>query len=95
MIRHVLLSKEIFHIIWNIQTIYMHVYVFRHGFLRLYYVEDWPRFVKFLCAHERADTNIGQFFFSETNHVRKPGLQTFRILNSHDPMESQGCFEIL
>ena len=44
---------------------------------------------------ERAGTNIGLFFFSETTHVRKPGLQTFRILNSHDPMESQGCFEIL
>lgn len=44
---------------------------------------------------ERAGTNIGPFFFSETTHVRKPGLQTFRILNSHDPMESQGCFEIL
>jgi hypothetical protein len=62
---------------------------------RLYYVEDWPRFVKFLCAHERAGTNIGPFFFSETTHVRKPGLQTFKILNSHDPMECQGCFEIL
>ncbi len=44
---------------------------------------------------ERAGTNIGPFFFFETTHVRKPGLQTFRILNSHDPMESQGCFEIL
>jgi hypothetical protein len=33
---------------------------------------------------ERAGTNIGPFFFSETTLVRKPGLQTFRILNPRE-----------
>jgi hypothetical protein len=35
-------------------------------------------------THVNLFRSLGLFFFSETTHVRKPGLQTFRKLNSRE-----------